>query len=334
MMMNARGWRGAHALNAIAHGDGPQTFADMVTQEFQWSRSLVTLLLQYSPRYLPGLTPRLRFQFLFCQLWYPLFAGVMGLMYLVPIIALATGNIFAKVTYPDFLLHFVPASLCLLAISMGMRGLGIYRPYDAKFWSWEKSLFAFARWPWVLAGSAAALRDWMVGARAEFRITPKGSDPAGPLPSRVLLPYAILSAASALATLLPGDAGQASGFYIFALVNAAIYAILLVVIVVSHIRENRISLRRPSLPAFAHAAFAILLLLPTAAGAAKRAPYGVEALTWGNGIVSLTRDTYAVSGAGQDGGRIVKFEFRWLGGTAQPSQLGLAPAAKAPGSNS
>lgn len=334
MMMNAHGWRGAHALNAIAHGDGPQTFADMVTQEFQWSRSLVTLLLQYSPRYLPGLTPRLRFQFLFCQLWYPLFAGVMGLMYLVPIIALTTGNIFAKVTYPDFLLHFVPASLCLLAISLGMRGLGVYRPYDAKFWSWEKSLFAFARWPWVLAGSAAALRDWMVGARAEFRITPKGSDPAGPLPTRVLVPYAILSAASALVTLLPGDAGQASGFYIFAIVNAAIYAILLVVIVVSHIRENRISLRRPSLRAFAHAAFALLLLAPTVAGAAKRGPYGVEALAWGNGIVSLTRQTYAVSGAGQDGGRIVKFQFRWLGGTRQPSQLGLAPAAEAPGSNS
>jgi len=333
MMMNAHGWRGAHALNAIAHGDGPQTFADMVTQEFQWSRSLVTLLLQYTPRYLPGLTPRLRFQFLFCQLWYPLFAGVMGIMYLVPIIALATGDVFAKVTYPDFLLHFAPASLCLLAISIGMRGLGIYRPYNAKFWSWEKSLFSFARWPWVLAGSAAALRDWMTGKRAEFRITPKGNDPAGPLPTRVLVPYAILSAASALATLLPGDAGQASGFYIFAIVNAAIYATLLLVIVVAHIRENGISLRRPSLRAFAHAALATLLLVPPVAGAAMRGPSGVEALTWGNGVVSLTRETYAVSGAGQVGGRIVKFQFRWLGGATAPSQLGLAPASTAPGSN-
>ena len=38
-MMNAHGWRGVHALDAIAHGDGPRTFADLVTQEFQWSRS-------------------------------------------------------------------------------------------------------------------------------------------------------------------------------------------------------------------------------------------------------------------------------------------------------
>lgn len=47
LMMNAGGWRGAHALDAIAHGDGPRTFADLVTQEFQWSRSLVMILLQY-----------------------------------------------------------------------------------------------------------------------------------------------------------------------------------------------------------------------------------------------------------------------------------------------
>ena len=55
LMMNASGWRGVHALDAIASGDGPRTFADLVTQEFQWSRSLVTLLLQYSPKYVPNL---------------------------------------------------------------------------------------------------------------------------------------------------------------------------------------------------------------------------------------------------------------------------------------
>ena len=56
-MFNAAGWRGVHALDAIAHGDGPNTFADLVTQEFQWSRSLVTVLLKYTPRYLGKLSP-------------------------------------------------------------------------------------------------------------------------------------------------------------------------------------------------------------------------------------------------------------------------------------
>ncbi|MGO8655733.1 glycosyltransferase family 2 protein, partial [Rhizobium ruizarguesonis] len=80
LMMNAGGWRGVHALDAIAHGDGPRTFSDLVTQEFQWSRSLVMLLLRYSPSLVGRLPPRLKFQFLFSQLWYPLFAFFMLLM--------------------------------------------------------------------------------------------------------------------------------------------------------------------------------------------------------------------------------------------------------------
>ena len=31
--MNAGGWRGVHAVDAIAHGDGPNTFADLVKAE-------------------------------------------------------------------------------------------------------------------------------------------------------------------------------------------------------------------------------------------------------------------------------------------------------------
>src|SRR4029077_1406650 len=111
LMMNAAGWRGVHAIDAIAHGDGPLTFADMVTQEFQWSRSLVTVLLQYTPRYLSPLPGKLKAQFLFCQLWYPLFSLFMALIYILPIVALMTSVNFANVTYPHFFLHFAPISL-------------------------------------------------------------------------------------------------------------------------------------------------------------------------------------------------------------------------------
>jgi cellulose synthase (UDP-forming) len=51
LMMNGYGWRGIHAIDAIAHGEGPPTFADCVTQEFQWSRSLMVLLLTLLPKY-------------------------------------------------------------------------------------------------------------------------------------------------------------------------------------------------------------------------------------------------------------------------------------------
>ena len=88
MIMNAHGWRGFHAFNAEAHGDGPQNFADMIVQEFQWSRSVVSILLSYTPQYLPRLPGHMKFQFLFAQFWYPLFSLTMLAMVMLPIMAL------------------------------------------------------------------------------------------------------------------------------------------------------------------------------------------------------------------------------------------------------
>ncbi|MBD3814718.1 MAG: glycosyltransferase, partial [Betaproteobacteria bacterium] len=82
MLMNAAGWRGVHAIDAIAVGDGPATVTDLVTQEFQWSRSLLSLLLRYTPRYLGKMPFRLKFLFVLCQSWYVFFALSMSMMYI------------------------------------------------------------------------------------------------------------------------------------------------------------------------------------------------------------------------------------------------------------
>jgi cellulose synthase (UDP-forming) len=44
-LLNVAGWRGVYAIDAAARGDGPPSFAAMVTQEFQWSRSLTKALM-------------------------------------------------------------------------------------------------------------------------------------------------------------------------------------------------------------------------------------------------------------------------------------------------
>jgi cellulose synthase (UDP-forming) len=87
-------------------------------------------------------------------------------------------------------------------------------------------------------GTVAAIRDWLTGSVVDFRITPKGSSEVDPLPVRVLAPYAILSVVSALPVLLIDNPGDARGFYVFALINAVLYAALLLIIVVQHAREN------------------------------------------------------------------------------------------------
>ncbi|WP_265516783.1 glycosyltransferase family 2 protein [Nitratireductor luteus] len=309
LMMNAHGWQGVHAMDAIAHGDGPRTFGDLVTQEFQWSRSLVMLLLELSPKLVGRLPSRLKFQFLFSQFWYPLFSLFMAVMFAMPIAALLRGENFAAVTYPAFLSHFAPLSLVLVLMAYRWRSGGSFRPCDAKVLSWETTFFLFARWPWALAGTAMALRDWTGGSFVDFRVTPKGASEVDPLPTRVLAPYAFLAVASVLPVLLIDNAGETRGFYLFAIVNAVLYSTLFLIIVIQHARENTVRVKsRGYRPAMA-TTLAILLALPGFA-TAERGKEGLEALAWGAGGLRLFEDRYAVAGAGMGGPNVRKTIFR------------------------
>lgn len=310
LLMNAGGWRGVHAVNAIAHGDGPVTFADLIVQEFQWSRSLMTILLQYSGRYVSKLTPRLKFQFLFSQLWYPLFSGFMALMFVLPAVALMRGHVLVNASYPAFLAHFLPISLIMIVFAFFWRATGAFRPHDAKLFSWEAMVFLFLRWPWSLMGVLAAIRDTIRGDFVDFRITPKGTQAKPPLPLRVIAPYMVLAAVSLLAMVLaPRDSG-AEGFFIFGAVNVAIYAGLSVFLLVRHTIENGL----PRLPALrggaTAAACSLLLVTGSAVELSSHAIGGLEALSHGQPYVTFTETRFTVAGAGAEGARSVRLKLR------------------------
>ena len=174
-------------------------------------------------------------------------------------------------------------------------------------------LFLFARWPWAFAGTIAAVQDWLTGSFVDFRITPKGTSEVDPLPLRVLAPYAFLSLASVFPVLLIGHAGETRGFYVFAIINSVLYALLLLVMVVQHSRENRVRRTRGfSRPAMA-ASLLLLFLLPGIA-TTERGKDGVESLAWGAGRLSLFDAKYSVAGAGLGETQISKTTFhpRWL----------------------
>lgn len=237
LLMNAGGWKGVHALNAIASGDGPATFTDLAVQEFQWSRSLMTLLLQYTPSYLSSLPLRLKAQFLFCQLWYPLFAFFMLLMFVLPLIALGLDRNMVGVTYPEFIIRFSTPSLVLVALAGWWRKNGLLRPYDARVFSWEGMLFLYARWPWALWGVIAAVFDTIRGVPVSFKVTPKGGA-RSQLPLGVVMPYVALTFSSALPVIFLNSVETARGFFLFALANAVIYTGVLAVILLQDCREN------------------------------------------------------------------------------------------------
>jgi len=309
LMMNAYGWRGVHALNAIAHGDGASTFRDLIIQEFQWSRSLMTILLQHTGTYISRLPLALKVQFVFCQLWYSLFSFFMFLIFAMPIIALATGRPFANVTLTDFFMHSLPAEIIIILLAWRWKSNGWFRPADAKLFSWEAVLFLHARWPWTLAGSLVAVCDHFSRSFVDFRVTPKGKAVSPELPLWAIAPYGVLALISGLSAIAFSDAQSASGFYFFAILNCALYAALLAITLVRHAMENDLSWSPRPLPALARYATCASLMVLVIAGGAMRGPAALEGVTWGAGPVSFTTTTYSASGAGQRGDRIRHIRF-------------------------
>lgn len=238
LVMNAHDWRGVHAFDAIAHGEGPPTFAAMITQEFQWARSLSVILFRYMRDNWPGLSPRLKAQFLFSQLWYPIFSVFMACSVLAPIVALLTRRTWVAVLYPSFFVHSAILTLAIISLMAWVRRNGWFRPRDAKVLSWEGMVFTFARWPWSLLGVLTGVYAGLTRRELPFRVTPKGGAAASAVPPGVVLPYLALSAACALPVLLIDRPGTAVGFYVISLANALIYLVVATVIIVMHRLEN------------------------------------------------------------------------------------------------
>jgi cellulose synthase (UDP-forming) len=298
MLMNAGGWRGVHAIDAIAIGDGPASVADLVTQEFQWSRSLLSLLLQHTGAYLAQLPLRLKFLFVFCQLWYPLFAATSAMLYFAPIVALGFDLRYADVTYPEFVLHAAPTVIVLTLIAFRIRHDGFFRPADAPVLSWEKALFLPIQWPWVFWGCAMAVRDRLTGTFVDFRITPKGAAAARALPLKVLGVYTVLALCATLPVLFSQELANARGFLLLALLNAVLYAAVVVVIVLRHFIDTG-ALRSQSLFAsLAQTVAAVTVVITVALGFSWRGVESLQALAFGLEPLQLVRAEYGIAGAG------------------------------------
>lgn len=324
LLLSAGGWRGVHAIDAIAVGDGPASVADMVTQEFQWSRSLLTLLLQHTGRYLATLPPRLRFLFVFCQLWYPLFAATSAMLYFAPIMALGFDLRYANVTYPAFVLHAAPSVIALTLIAMKVRRDGFFRPIDAPVLSWEKALFLALQWPWVMWGCLMALRDKLTGTFVDFRITPKGSAAAQVLPMRVLAVYTVLALGATLPVLFSTELANARGFLLLALLNAVLYTALVVIIVWRHLADTGALRHQPAFASAAQLLASVAVIATVATGFSWRGVESLHALAHGLEPLRLVRAEYNVAGAGRSAADTVNFVWD-PGWNSRPAFLDLDP---------
>lgn len=239
LLLSAAGWDGAFAIDAIAHGRGPDTVADCLTQELQWSRSMMTLLLTIGPGAWRRLTPRRRARLGFCLLWYPLVSTVFVVAHLMPLWALVGGGPLVVVGLWGYLIHLALVELTLLATVIVVRAAGALRPHDAPVVSWEMVLYRLVRWPWNLLGVLTALYSVLTRRVVEWKVTPKGADAQGrALDLRVLVFPLLIVAVFALPVLLVDHPAAAGGYFLFAIVGACTYAALAAALVILHAREN------------------------------------------------------------------------------------------------
>jgi cellulose synthase (UDP-forming) len=238
LLMNANGWRGAFALDAFAHGDGPASVSDCITQEFQWSRSVINIFLGLWSRRGDQLPLHLKIQLGFAQVWYLLFTLHMLLVYSMPVVALMSGTPWVDVHLLDFLVRItIPTTVALLAL-IWTRRQGWLRPATAPVLSWEAMLFEYVRWPWMVLGIVHALVGHVLDREFTFRVTPKGVTGLRPLPVRILVPYLVIVLVESGVTLLVDHPGAAVGYAYLALVAALSYMVVIVAVVGLQFREN------------------------------------------------------------------------------------------------
>lgn len=260
LLLNAHGWRGAFAHRAICHGLGPQTFEDAMVQEWQWSASLTTILLNHLGPLFHRLTPPLRLQFLYAQIYYPIRGSLSLLALLLPLLAISLDQPWLQLHYPSFLAFSGLQMVLTVMPVVYLRRCGLLRPTRAPLLSWEQSLFELSRGPWICGGVLQAVRERLWPRSVDFKVTKK-HEATAVLPLRFLAPHLCLVGIGGIATLLFADGSRlAKGYIYLTLVTVSMFAITALSILILSQQQGRHSLR-PYLPHYGLVGCAMLLTL-------------------------------------------------------------------------
>ncbi|NUT24632.1 MAG: glycosyltransferase [Streptomyces sp.] len=283
-LFNSAGWQGAFAIDAEAHGLGPMTFADMVTQEYQWSRSLVAMMFGMIPRHMHRLPMRLRIRFAIVLIYYPLLAlaAIVGLV--LPAVAAVTGSVWVSVNYLAFLANFFAMGACMILLLLLLRRRGLLRPHTAPVVSWELWLFTLARWPWVAWGVLGAIVQETFRRPIYFKVTPKDRSGSEVLPKRLVLPYGVIVAILSGAALVGEMTGPAVGYVFLCIMGACAYAVVGIAVSVLHVMEAAKAagtrLRSAMITARTPLLLALAPLLPLGLAISVFPAYVAAALSW------------------------------------------------------
>ncbi|MGI8678588.1 MAG: glycosyltransferase family 2 protein [Jatrophihabitans sp.] len=246
LVLLAGGWSGVFAIDAEAHGAGPETLNDMLVQETQWARSLGAIFTGVFPRQVRTVPWRARARMTFALLCYPFQAVTWLVGACLPAVGVLTETSWGEATFADFYLRIWACSMLLLVAVWWLRRAGTLRPASAKIWSVDLVLFQLVRWPWTAWGF---FRGMFTGRRrvpVPFRVTPKQKRSSRDvrLSARTLSPLVVLTLAPASVLAVAHPVQSTLGLYVLLLGQTLLYASVLVAVVVLHY-QSRGSRGRP-----------------------------------------------------------------------------------------
>ncbi len=239
VVLASHGYRGVYVPELIAVGDGPETFATYLGQQFAWAYSMVQIFFFHTPKLLRHYRPGQAFQFVMAQSWYTLWSLSCAVLWLLPFQALLTGTVMTNVVLSEFFLRYLP--LILAATLMWWWSRSLFRPLSVLL-TWRAIVLEAARWPIVLW----AIVNVVLRVKRPYMITPKGAGAGDVVPgNRVYGPYfamAWLGLAVIAGYTLLGGSTPADGYLWLALLNSA--TMLAVVAVSALIDVHDIRVRR------------------------------------------------------------------------------------------
>jgi cellulose synthase/poly-beta-1,6-N-acetylglucosamine synthase-like glycosyltransferase len=238
LWMQSAGWDGVFSIDAEAHGDGPESLGEMLTQEIQWARSLGIVLTRYAPSKLPTVPLRARVRLGFALLFYPLQGVALLAAAALPTLAVFFGWRWGNASLVAFYGHLWPLSFAGMATAAFLRRNGLLRPRDAKLWSWELVIFQLLRWPWAMAGAFQGMWTGLRQRERAFKVTPKGEAGVKNLPLSYLLPSILLGAVPAWVAVSTLNWGRTPGLALLASGQAITYMVAVAIAAAFHVSGN------------------------------------------------------------------------------------------------
>lgn len=192
MTLHGRGWKSVYVPEALAEGEGPETWIAYFNQQMRWAFGCMDILLHHSPRLLPRMTwERRRYYFLIMQHYFNGLAMAIGVITVIT--GLVFGVSFASMDSSVIVLYALLIVWQIL-IATWLQRYNI-RPKREQGLLLAGKIVSIAAWPIYLMAIVGVIR----GKRISFKVTPKGSNQESYVPLSVFAPHIIIGVIVAVA---------------------------------------------------------------------------------------------------------------------------------------